>query len=108
MRRVLAVQSPEQMERLEGRPWERRSPEQEQVALAQWLGERGGAERAAAGWGEATRGQRRLEGERLVRAEGVEPPPPAGTPMDAEGLALRADAMLGGARAARAAAVRAE
>ena len=41
VRRVVSVQSAEQAERTVGRPWEKRSPSQEQAALAQWLGETG-------------------------------------------------------------------
>ena len=41
VRRVVSVQSAEQAERMVGRPWEKRSPSQEQAALAQWLGETG-------------------------------------------------------------------
>ena len=41
VRRVVSVQSAEQAERSVGRPWEKRSPSQEQAALAQWLGETG-------------------------------------------------------------------
>lgn len=43
VRRVVSVQSAEQAERTVGRPWEKRSPAQEQAALAQWLGETGSA-----------------------------------------------------------------
>ena len=40
VRRVLHVQSAEQIERLEGRPWEQRSADEYQAALGLWLGER--------------------------------------------------------------------
>jgi alkylated DNA repair protein alkB family protein 6 len=40
VRRVLHVQSAEQIERLEGRPWEQRSAGEYQAALGLWLGER--------------------------------------------------------------------